>query len=131
MLYFRSKQECIPVGCIPSAAVAVSPAMYAPPHMPPAMHATCYACSPCHACSPPAHAPPATHAPCHACPLLCMAPCHIHPLPCMHPATHTPPLPRSPPSPWTELQTLVKTLPFPTTVADGGNPVIAFCYSSY
>ena len=30
------KQECIPVGCVPSAAVAVSPAMHTPlPCMPP------------------------------------------------------------------------------------------------
>ena len=106
---------------------------------------SCHACptthAPCHACDLlcmlplpcmfPSHTCPLPHMPpCHACPLLCMPPCHIHPLPCMPPATHTPPLPRSHP-PWTELQTLVKTLPFPTTVADGGNPVIAFCYSSY
>ena len=38
------KQECIPVGCVPSAAVAISPAMHAPPNtrplscMPPAIH---------------------------------------------------------------------------------------------
>ena len=38
------KQECIPVGCVPPAAVAISPAMHAPlPHR---------------ACSPATHAPP-------------------------------------------------------------------------
>ena len=42
------KQECIPIGCIPPIAVAVSPATHAPP--PP--------------CTPP----------CHTCPLLCMPP---------------------------------------------------------
>ena len=58
------KQECIPVGCVPSAGVAVSPVTHALlPHMP--SH---------HAC------PPAMHAPYHA-----------HPPPCMPPfATHTP-----------------------------------------
>ena len=53
--YFTEKQECIPVGCVPSAAVAVSPAMHAPRHV-----------TPHHACTP------ATHTPCHACP------CHTH-----------------------------------------------------
>ena len=44
----KDKQECIPVGCILSAVVAISPATHVcpPPHMP---H--------CHACPPP-HTPP-------------------------------------------------------------------------
>ena len=57
------KQECIPVGCVPSTAVAVSPAMHTPSHAPTLPH------------MPP---PPATHAtPCphHA------HPCHAHPPP--------------------------------------------------
>ena len=40
------KQECIPVGCVPSTAVAVSPAT---------------------------HARPAMHAPHHTCPLTCLS----------------------------------------------------------
>ena len=67
------KQECIPIGCIPPVAVAVSPATHAPPRPP---------------CTPP----------CHTCPLLCMRPVmhaplphHAHSLPCMHaPLTCTP-----------------------------------------
>ena len=38
------QQECIPVGCVPSAAVAVSPATHVPP---PTTHAPHHAC-PCH-----------------------------------------------------------------------------------
>ena len=48
-----SKQECIPVGCVPSAAVAVFPATHAPclahPH---------HVRSPNHACPSTTHAPP-------------------------------------------------------------------------
>ena len=48
------KQECIPVGCVLSAALAVSPATHAP----------CHACQLHHATSPFAiHTPFATHAP--------------------------------------------------------------------
>ena len=41
---FYFKQECIPVGCVPPASVAASPARtpparHAPPHMPPLCHA--------------------------------------------------------------------------------------------
>ena len=51
----RKKQECIPVGCVPSAAVTVSPATHAPTAM--------------HTPSLPTHAPFAMHAPFrHACP---------------------------------------------------------------
>ena len=69
----------MPVGCVPSTSVAVSPA-----------------------CMPPCHAhPPATHTtPCHACPLPMYTPtlCHAHPLhyayhlchACPHPLPHTP-----------------------------------------
>ena len=69
----KTRQECIPVGCVPSAAVAVSPATHAP-------------------------LPPRTPLR-HACSLPCMPPCHVHPLPCMppchacpSPARHVPPL---------------------------------------
>ena len=76
------KQECIPVGYVPSAAVAVTPAMQAPchahppPHMPPpTMHAPCHACPPAlHTPHPCQAYPPATHAPSHAC-----LPCHTCP----------------------------------------------------
>ena len=84
------KQECIPVGYVPSAAVAVTPATQAPchahppPHMPPpTMHAPCHACPhPCHACPHPCQAcPPPLPSipPCHTCPLPCMPPCHTCP----------------------------------------------------
>ena len=77
----QKNQECIPVGCVPSAAVAVSPATYAP--LPPAMHTSL----------------------CHGCPLLpCMlpSPCMPPPLPCMPPLCHAhPPLPCMPPHPFT------------------------------
>ena len=54
------KQESIPVGCVSSTAVAISPATHA--HSP-AMHA------PCHA-HPLPHMPPTMHThPCHACSL--------------------------------------------------------------
>ena len=63
-----NKQECIPVGCVTSAAVAVSLAMHTPRHAHPyAMHAPCNAC------------PPPCMPPCHTCPLPCMSPCHAHP----------------------------------------------------
>ena len=32
MYMLHSEQECIPVGCVPPAAVAVSPAKHVPPH---------------------------------------------------------------------------------------------------
>ena len=69
----RSQQKCIP-----SAAVAISPAMHAP--SPSAMHAPCHACPmpctlPCHACPPPCTLP------CHACPMPCTHPCHAPPPP--------------------------------------------------
>ena len=70
-------QECIQVGCVPFAAVAVSPAMDASCHV---------------------H-PPAAHATCHAYPLPCMpptyAPCHAHLLPRTPPAMHAPPPPHA------------------------------------
>ena len=63
------KQECIPVGCVPPAAIAIFL-----PHLPPATHTPAmHIPLPC--------TPPATHAP----------PCHAHPpamhipLPCMLP----------------------------------------------
>ena len=79
-----NKQECIPVGCVPFAAVAISPATKCPP----AMHAPCYPCPPHHTC-PHCHArPPAMHAPLPS----------MSPLPGTPPATHAP-LPYMPPSP--------------------------------
>ena len=87
------QQECIPVGCAPSAAVGVSPAT----HTPLATHANlCHTCPPPFTTYPPfaMHGPFATHTPFatfahlhHACPL----------------AMHAPP-PPSPhmPSLWTE-----------------------------
>ena len=118
-----SKQECIPVGCVPPTAIAVFPAMHAP----------CHACPPRHThpllCMPPTmHAPPATHTPCFACPPLC-----IPPLPCMLPATHTflscmPPVPHMPPCHacphpcgQNSRHTLVKILPCRNFVAGGNN----------
>ena len=64
---FLFQQECIPVGCVPSAAVAVSPATHY--HSPPA--------PPC----PLPRRPPATHAPLPHIPLPCMPPRHTCP-PC-------------------------------------------------
>ena len=82
------EQECIPVGCVPPAAIAVSPATHAP----------------CHACSPATYSPPTMHAP-----LPCMSPCHACPLPWMPPCDSLP-LPHMSPSPLrTESQTPVKT----------------------
>ena len=82
-------QECIPVGCVPSAAVAISPAT----HTPPAMHAPCHACPLPH--MPPYHThPPVMHALCHThlptmhAPLPHTPPCHACPL------HHTPPVDR-------------------------------------
>ena len=48
-----NKHKYIPVGCVPSAAVAVSPATHAP-----ATHIPCHACLPCHAWPPAVHATP-------------------------------------------------------------------------
>ena len=104
MDYF--KQECIPVGCVPPAAVAVSPAMYAP----------------CHACPPATHVPFAMHTflPCMF-PSPCMPPFHqTHPsLPHMPPFTmHAPPLPCMPPftmyPPFTMHAPLCHTCPLTT-----------------
>ena len=111
-------QECIPVECLTSAAVAVSPAMHAPCHGCPllAMHATCHACPlpcmptchtcplpcmpPCHTCPLPhmplPHMPPVIHAPCYACPLSCMPPVTHAPSPTMHAPCHAYPLPHIP-----------------------------------
>ena len=73
------KQECIPVGCMPSTAVAVTPTPL--PCMPPLR------------CMPPCHTySPATHAPCHAC-LPHMSPAMHVPLPCMFPGHAYPVLP--------------------------------------
>ena len=73
------QQECIPVGCVPPAAIAIFPTTHAPHHArpphntyPPATHAPCHACPPTthtplphmpprHACPPAMHVPPATH----------------------------------------------------------------------
>ena len=102
MNYF--KQECIPVGCVPPAAVAVSPAMYAPCHACP----PCHTCPLCHAHLPAMHVPLtmhasfspdtplfATHAPFHhACPSFAMHAPLYHVSPIHHAC---PPLPHMPP----------------------------------
>ena len=82
-------QECIPVGCVPSAAVAVSPATHAPlPCMSPLPYPPCHTC-PCHVCPPPS---PTTHAyRCHACPSAMDAPPPCMSLPCMPPPCMPPP----------------------------------------
>ena len=88
-------QDCIPVGCVPPTAVAVSPAMQAPP---PCMPLTM-------------HAPPTTHAPGHACPLPCMP----LPLPqtCM-PLCHACPLRHTrPPPPVNRITDTCKNITFP------------------
>ena len=54
----ENEQENIPVGCVPSAAVAVSPAMHAPYHAHPLPHMYPLPCMPpSHACPPVMHAP--------------------------------------------------------------------------
>ena len=124
-------QECIPVGCVPSSAVAVSLAMHAPPllpHMPP----------------PPPCMPPTTmHAPHHhACPPAMHTRCYTGPPPpCMPPLHHThppfamyhaPPLamhaPSPPPPDRRNVTRLWKHYLSATTVADGNNkPQINTC----
>ena len=106
------EQECIPVGCVPSAHwpyLVVSAVWHA-----------------CHAhplpCTPPAtHAHPTMHAP-----SPCMSPTtharwHADPNAMQTPPASTPHLPRMPP-PWTEWQTPVKILPCRNFVA-GGNKI--------
>ena len=67
-----NKRECIPVGCVPPTAMAVSPAMHAPYHA--RHHPTMHAPLPC--------MPPAIHAPpCHACPPAMYPSCHTRPPP--------------------------------------------------
>ena len=90
-----AQQECILVGCVPSAAVAVSPATHTHTHL--ATHVPLPDMSlsathtPCHACPPAMHTllpcmplaiPPAT------CRLPCPPTCHAHPLPHASPTTH-------------------------------------------
>ena len=93
ILFLSIKQECIPVGCVPSTAVAVPPATHAPlPHIAPlpCMSPPCTP-PPTHAPPPAMHAPlPHTH-PCHACPLSSTPPCHAHPLPHTSPCYACPP----------------------------------------
>ena len=101
----KQLQECIPVECVPSTAVAFSCNACPQPCMPPVTHAPlpCMPPPPCicphwHACPLPcmpplpSMPPPDMHAPCHACPLPCNAPHHACP-PC-----HTCPLPHTPPA---------------------------------
>ena len=94
---FECKQECIPVGCILSAAVDISPAMHAPHHAHPLPHTHHWHTHPCHTCP---HSPPCTpltiHAPSHAYPnhtstLWCMPPTMNTPLLCMPPSHVCPP----------------------------------------
>ena len=95
-LYVKSllQQECIPVGWVPLASVAISPATHCP-------------------LLPTTHAPLAVHA------LACQVPsCHTHPLSSMSPSCHahrtSPPPTMNDPLKQKEWHTLVKTLPFPT-----------------
>ena len=96
----KLKQECIPVGCVPSAAVAVSPATHTP----------CYAC-------PSATPPPMPH----------MRPCHAHPLP-HTPAMHVPPAMRA--LPVNRITDKCKNITFPQlllrTVTSRNLPASAF-----
>ena len=69
MIKYKFKQECIPVGCVPPAAMAVYPATHIPlPCSPPAIHAPLPRMSSAMHALLAMHAPSAMHAPCHACP---------------------------------------------------------------
>ena len=80
------KQECIPVGCVLPAAVAISPATHTP---------LCHACPPSPCMPPSPNMPPFTmHAPLTMnSPFTTHAPlCHTHPpSPCMTPLCHAHP----------------------------------------
>ena len=106
-----SEQECIPVGCVLSAALVISSATHASPlpchTCPPAMHAPCHTCPPAthaplphmppsHTYPPATHASPATHAPTTHAPMHAPWP-HMPPLPCTPPAMHAPPHHTCPP----------------------------------
>ena len=98
---FENEQECIPVGCIPLAAMAVSNAMLAPPScMPPATRASLQCTPPAMHALPP-HMPLPHMPPCHAHSPAMHSPCHAHPLPHMPRAMQAPhhacPPPRMPP----------------------------------
>ena len=90
------RQECIPVGCVPSAAVAVSPAT--PPHHVCPLPLPCMPLLPC--TTPPRHTSPDTHA------LLPCTPPAMHTptthalhhawIPAMHASCHACPLPHTP-----------------------------------
>ena len=99
------KQECIPVGCVSSAAVDclfchghtpvqyMPPVRYAPLSCSHTMHAPHHACPP--PCMPPPCMPPPCMPPCHACPpfphappLLHMPPFATHPRFTMHALLH-------------------------------------------
>ena len=92
------KQEYIPVGCVPSAAVAISTGMHAPHHAHPLPCMT-----PCHVYPLAMHTPLPCTPPCHAHHLPHMPPCHTCPLAAVHaplaavhaPLRHTP-LPHMP-----------------------------------
>ena len=78
----QHKQECIPVGCVPSAHW---------PHVGAGGRVWQGACV-AHTCPLPCMPPPATHAPCHTCPLPCMPPtCPYAHHAC--PPPHMPPIP--------------------------------------
>ena len=99
----KINQEYIPVGCVPPASVAVSPARTPPPPpcTPPATHTTPRHARPLLCMSPTMHIPllcmpPTTHPPATHAPLPCMplspgmhTSCHAHLLPCTPPAMHT------------------------------------------
>ena len=100
---FCKIQECIPVGRVPSAAVAVSPAQHTPlPCTPPTTHAHCHAHTPHHAC-------PLSRIPLPCMPLLPYMPPPRH--------THSVSLPCTPPDRMTDacenitfLQLLLRTV---------------------
>ena len=97
-LNWDKQQECIPIGCVLYATVAVSPATHAFPHLP--------RMPPSHACLLP-HTHPATHTLCHAC-----LPA-THPLPCKHPPPpHMPLLPCMPPPPVNRITDRCKNITF-------------------
>ena len=87
-------QECIPVGCVPSAhwPYLVVSAMHSPRHICPLPCMSLACMPPHHAClnlpCTLTHHPPCTHTPTTHTPLATHSPCHAHPLPHMPPAMH-------------------------------------------
>ena len=114
-----AQQECILVGCVPSAAVAVSPATHTHPTLPRMRLQTCT--HPCHACPPttPTAVPPvmptAMHAAYHTCPPPHTSPPATRPSPATHVPCHVWPQ-------WTEwLTDTCKNITFPQLLLRKGN----------